>query len=269
VRVHQIWLGDRRDDATAASYSAEDLVLVQRDIGKLAQYTIEMGGSVDLLETSLRIPPWEPMKSLTRDELRRMRLDNAESAETPQAPPVVINSAPATTGSVRRMSTGAERGGWAMAERSGQLMLTRRHPLTVEGETIGTFDVSISCGEKPNEYLLSYHETRRAREDDAPAALKEVQVRLSYKTVTLALKRSEPAPSPAERVASASIVMTAATISNFAASANRSLTIGTMASDNTTTNIRIGNTGAAQHFPQLAASCAQGRTEHAELQPKR
>src|SRR4051812_10059856 len=34
VRVHQIWLGDRRDDATAASYSAEDMVLVQRDIGR-------------------------------------------------------------------------------------------------------------------------------------------------------------------------------------------------------------------------------------------
>ena len=32
VLVHQIWLGDRRDDATAASYTAEDLMLVQRDI---------------------------------------------------------------------------------------------------------------------------------------------------------------------------------------------------------------------------------------------
>src|SRR5262245_14551943 len=87
VRVHQIWLGDRRDDATAAVYSAEDLVLVQRDIGKLAQYTVEMGGGVDLLEVSLRIPPWEPMRALTRDELRRMRLDNTDFAETRPAAP--------------------------------------------------------------------------------------------------------------------------------------------------------------------------------------
>ena len=44
VMVHQIWLGDRRDDPTAATYSAEDLVLVQRDIGRLAQFTDgEMG----------------------------------------------------------------------------------------------------------------------------------------------------------------------------------------------------------------------------------
>ena len=72
VRVHQIWLGDRREDAAAATYSAEDLVLVQRDIGRLAHYTVDMGGSVEMLELSLRIPPWEPMRLLTRDELRRM-----------------------------------------------------------------------------------------------------------------------------------------------------------------------------------------------------
>ena len=66
VMVHQIWLGDRRDDPTAANYSAEDLVLVQRDIGRLAQYTIDMGGSIELLNLALRIPPWEPMHALTR-----------------------------------------------------------------------------------------------------------------------------------------------------------------------------------------------------------
>ena len=74
VMVHQIWLGDRRDDPTAANYSAEDLVLVQRDIGQLAQYTVDMGGRIDLLDLALRIPPWEPMHALTRDELRRTRL---------------------------------------------------------------------------------------------------------------------------------------------------------------------------------------------------
>ena len=74
VLVHQIWLGDRRDDPTAAHYSAEDLVLVQRDIGRLAQYTVEMGGAIDLLETALKIPPWEPMRLLSREELRGMKI---------------------------------------------------------------------------------------------------------------------------------------------------------------------------------------------------
>ena len=81
VMVHQIWLGDRRDDPTAANYSAEDLVLVQRDIGRLAQYTVEMGASIDLLDLSLRIPPWEPMHMLTADEISRMHVATDLPAE--------------------------------------------------------------------------------------------------------------------------------------------------------------------------------------------
>jgi hypothetical protein len=79
VLVHQIWLGKKRKQALESSYSAEELNVVQRDIGRLAQYTIEMGGGVDLLETALRIPPWEPLYRLSADELRRMRLNTVEA----------------------------------------------------------------------------------------------------------------------------------------------------------------------------------------------
>lgn len=43
VRVHQIWMGDRADDARGASYTAQDLMIVERDIGRLAKYTFDMG----------------------------------------------------------------------------------------------------------------------------------------------------------------------------------------------------------------------------------
>ena len=33
VRVHQIWMGDRADDARAASYSAQDLMIVSATSG--------------------------------------------------------------------------------------------------------------------------------------------------------------------------------------------------------------------------------------------
>ena len=49
-------------------------MLVQRDIGRLAQYTVEMGGAIDLLEIALKIPPWEPMRLLSREELRGMKI---------------------------------------------------------------------------------------------------------------------------------------------------------------------------------------------------
>lgn len=74
VRVHQIWMGDRADDPKAASYTAQDLMIVQRDVGRLAKYTVEMGGSGDLLSLSLSVPPWEDLHRLTTDELKLSNL---------------------------------------------------------------------------------------------------------------------------------------------------------------------------------------------------
>ena len=66
VRVHQIWMGDRADDAKAASYTAQDLMIVQRDIGRLTKYTFDMGGTGDLLSLALSVPPWEDLHELSR-----------------------------------------------------------------------------------------------------------------------------------------------------------------------------------------------------------
>jgi hypothetical protein len=95
VLVHQIWLGKKRKQALESSYSAEELNIVQRDIGRLAQYTIEMGGGVDLLETALRIPPWEPLYRLSLDELQRMHLTTVDAPFDPGLPrtPAVTSAA--------------------------------------------------------------------------------------------------------------------------------------------------------------------------------
>jgi hypothetical protein len=74
VRVHQIWMGDRADDAKAASYTAQDLTIVERDIGRLAKYTFDMGGAGDLLSLSLSVPPWEELHELSASELRLTHL---------------------------------------------------------------------------------------------------------------------------------------------------------------------------------------------------
>ena len=79
VRVHQIWMGDRADDAKAASYSAQDLMIVERDIGRLAKYTFEMGGAGDLLSLALSVPPWEDLHELSRDELRLTNLATTDA----------------------------------------------------------------------------------------------------------------------------------------------------------------------------------------------
>jgi len=74
VRVHQIWMGDRADDAKASSYSAQDLMIVERDVGRLAKYTFDMGGAGDLLALALSVPPWEDLHELNRAELRQTNL---------------------------------------------------------------------------------------------------------------------------------------------------------------------------------------------------
>ena len=74
VRVHQIWMGDRADDAEAASYTAQDLMIVERDIGRLAKYTFDMGGAGDLLSLALNVPPWENLHELDASELKLTNL---------------------------------------------------------------------------------------------------------------------------------------------------------------------------------------------------
>jgi hypothetical protein len=74
IRVHQIWMGDRADDAKASSYTAQDMMIVERDIGRLAKYTFDMGGAGDLLSLALNVPPWEDLHELSRDELRLTNL---------------------------------------------------------------------------------------------------------------------------------------------------------------------------------------------------
>jgi hypothetical protein len=78
VLVHQIWLATKRDRGETTSYAADELSLVEHDIGSLARYTIEMGGDIEFLETALRIPPWEPLYCLSQDEVRRMGLNNID-----------------------------------------------------------------------------------------------------------------------------------------------------------------------------------------------
>jgi hypothetical protein len=98
IRVHQIWLGDRANDPKAATYNAQDLMIVQRDIGRLTSYAFEMGVPGELMALALSVPPWEPLYQLNTDELRRLKVSTAErlSDVLPDRVPAVA-AAPGTT----------------------------------------------------------------------------------------------------------------------------------------------------------------------------
>ncbi|RAI30287.1 hypothetical protein [Rhodoplanes serenus] len=259
VLVHQIWLGDRRDDAVAASYSAEDLVLVQRDIGQIVRYTADMGGAAELIEIALRIPPWEPMRLLSRDELRRTGLDR-------EAPPPAVAATQASAAvtpvavSMDRAAAASERG-WSVVEGGSGTMLVRRHPLTVEGERIGSFDVGLSCGDAPGTYALTYAERRQvtaAGSAGQAAAIDQVRLWIEQTDVKLDILSSSRRADgqPIETVAVATVP--APLVRAFATAAARSLSVQTAAGGLAATSIRIGNAGIGKVFGQLETGCGRG-----------
>jgi hypothetical protein len=99
VRVHQIWMENRVENAKAAAYTAQDMMIVERDIGRLAKYTFDMGGTGDLMSLSLDVPQWENLRELSPQELQTTNLVNAGAvADVPPAgrvsDPVVVSVTP-------------------------------------------------------------------------------------------------------------------------------------------------------------------------------
>jgi hypothetical protein len=110
IRVHQIWMGDRADDAKAASYNAQDLMIVERDIGRLAKFTFDMGGTGDLLQLALSVPPWEDLHELSRAELRLTNLVTTDAVADvlPRDIPVPMAEAKPKTAQDRFVSAPAD-----------------------------------------------------------------------------------------------------------------------------------------------------------------
>jgi len=102
VLVHQIWLGSKRKRSLENQYTASELSLVQRDLASLARYTVEMGGNIELVEAAARVPPWEPLYLLSRDELRHF----AVATDDPSLQLTV--AAPITTGKADPLPTGTK-----------------------------------------------------------------------------------------------------------------------------------------------------------------
>jgi hypothetical protein len=66
-----------------------------------------MGGDIELVQLSLKVPPWEPMRVLSRDELRRTHL-----------PPVTKTAAGPTI--TQELGSVANERVWMLETRSGR-----------------------------------------------------------------------------------------------------------------------------------------------------
>jgi hypothetical protein len=138
----------------------------------------------------------------------------------------------------------------------GRPALGRTHPLTVEGDDIGTFDLSFACGEAGRDYVVTYIEQRRADDDgQAPAKLSEVEITLGGKPLPLKVVASRVNDKSPGLDSMASGRVSAEVLKAFADTGSRSLMVET-ASEDAITAVRIGNAGIGKVLPALVASCA-------------
>jgi hypothetical protein len=256
VLVHQIWLGDRREDAVAANYTAEDLVVVQRDIGAILQYTSEMGGDIELVSLSLRVPPWEPMRALTREELRRMKLDL--DLEVPAAATVVKTAAGPTLPEEETPQVPPNGRGWITILRAGQSVLARTHPLTLEGERIGSFSLFVACGATPDTFTLTYREFRSGLVDrGVPRSITQVALVLDDHLQQLKITSSERKLRGGELESVATTVLPARLVRTLSSDNPASMTLETDSVGNPRTVIRVGNVGFGRAFREVEKSCKE------------
>ena len=254
VLVHQIWPRLRLDDALAATYNAQDFVGLQRELGLLAKYVVEMGGDIELFEVSMRIPPWESPRPLSSDDVRRMKLVNVEDPFSPGLVGTDPAASSATSLPVSRVAAATPDAGWSVNGAQGQRGISRRHPLTVEGESIGSFELSFTCGEQG--VMATYTEERQLR-DEAPADRLSMVSIVNGKDfgLRLAVRSSFENGDELRSVAQASVP--AAFVELLASNEGRSLTIGTQTTRRARTSIRPGNMGFAESFQRTLAGCGK------------
>ncbi len=253
VLVHQIWLGDRRDDAVAASYTAEDLVLVQRDIGHIVRYTADMGGGLELIELALRIPPWEPMRVLSREELKRAGLALGAEQGEPSTQAVLT---PVSTGWEDRGGRAKDRG-WSLVEGLGAApMLARRHPLTYEGERIGSFDLILGCGDVAGRYALTYVERRTERNGAARSpVVDQVRLWIGKSNLTMRIRSSKAKRGRGHVETVATTALSSPLVRGLAGAKSRFVAVRARSAGQPATMIRVGNSGFAEHFGEFEAVC--------------
>lgn len=249
ILVHQIWPGAARADSTAAVYSALHVAGLLRATSVIARYTVDMGAEIELFDLSMRIPPWENLRVLTATEVQRTRLNTTDtpfaSSDTDPVsspPPGVLPPTGGQFASIARwtlVGTGANRG------------VVRRHPLTREGEQIGSLLITFVCGQKPMTMTMRYWETRRlASADDA---VMRAVMGVGRARLPLTVESSRIVAGRLESIANATVHI-GVLAKMFAAGPGR-ITVATLSKAKQQTVIHIGMTGLGKALPQLAKEC--------------
>jgi hypothetical protein len=251
VLVHQIWPFLKREDAVGATYNAQDLVVIQRELGMLAKYIVDMGAEIELFEIAERIPPWENPRPLSSDDLRRMRVSTVDDPFA-APPPSSETSAVARGGAPTRPLDVIDRA-WIPSDNPEQRGFSRRHPLTIEGEQIGSFELTFLCA-AGGEVAVAYNETRHLREGSNDR-LSGVAIASGKERLLLKIQSSAPDLGGGELLSAAQNSVPPTMLKALAESEGRALFVVTQTLSNTRTLIQPGNNGFADSFRRTIAEC--------------
>lgn len=280
IYVHQIWPAGKRHDAMAATYSATNIATIQRVNGEISRYIVDMGAHIELFEIASRIPPWEEMRLLSRQELRRMGVHNTDdpfalASTSPPSPTwsASLGSAPVA---VRNGEAAANALGWVFVERGGEAALVRWHPITLEGQEIGRFELAFACGDHPGLYRVTYLEKRMVANPAAGGFDRLEAVGISVRQNNLpqrsmlVVDESVPDDGKTEMSSRArgtvpasflEMIATAPSGETVALSSQQGLIVTTTTVDKRHTVIRVGQAGLAEGLRRLAKSCASARPD--------
>jgi len=258
ILVHQIWPRASRGDAVAGEYSARDLVIVQRSLGALAKYVIDMGGDIELFEIALRIPPWEILRPLSPIEIDRVKLRNipdpfdpaiksaltAVDTQAAIAPPVSVPASRALD---------VEDRAWAANDVYGGPAVSRRHPLTIEGEQIGSFELAFVCSDA-GVRAVYVEERKPPRGVSSSGRVLRVGIG-SGKQRALLRVQSSTWESDGDLKTIAQGLVPPNFLAALGDTAGQSLIVATQTDTNVRTAIHPGNTGFGEVFKSTVAEC--------------
>jgi hypothetical protein len=141
----------------------------------------------------------------------------------------------------------------------------RSHPLTYEGERIGSFSLHVSCGAAPDSFTLTYRELRSGPADRGlPRSITQVALVLDDHVQPLKIMSSERKMHGGELESVATTVLPARLVRALSSDTPASLTLETDSVGNPRTTTRIGNVGFGRGFHEVEKSCREPQRAHGE-----
>jgi hypothetical protein len=203
------------------------------------------------------------LRPLTRAEIRRVGLSNTDNVfdktavQAAALKPGPQVAAPLIGAAEAEPAMGASE--WGIVQRAGVRLLTRAFPLTVQGESIGRFEISLGCGFAGKNYKVAYVETRRLVEGTADRL-----VRVGLGVAGLKKGEAQGAPPAVESSRKARGVevesiargtVSAAFVNAMMRDGGQPMAVATITTSKLRTTAIVGKTGLADSFEELAASC--------------